>query len=339
MRPELAQAVLIVHHAVDTASKDTAWLESNAGVLDEVKAVASALKELKIDYEVESINSIEHLADVLKNRNQKIIFNLIEELPANIIDACYVPAICCAHAKACTGSDTPALILTQNKWHAKAILQAARLPCPAGAIVPPGQKFQQGKLPAGKYIVKPVSSDASEGIDASSIVDIPGKAFDKFIERIHKKFRQSALIEQFIPSREFNVSVLQYAGDVKVLPIAEIDFGAFGKNAPHLVDYSAKWHADSFAYNNTPRVIPAPLPSDAADSIRSYALAAWHASGCSGYARVDFRMDENGNLFILEINANPDISPNAGFAAALAAAKIPYEKFVEAMIQNAAEKI
>ena len=335
-----SEAVLVVHNAIDIASKKgSAWVESNAGVIDEVNAVTSSLKKLKIDYRVESIDSIEHLACVLKKREQKIVFNLIEELPANIVDACYVPAICRAHGKACTGSDTPALILAQNKWHAKAVLKAAGLPVPAGAIIAPGRRLQAEQLPAGKYIVKPAFSDASEGIDYSSIVDIPGKTFNKIIERVHKQFGQPALVEQFISNREFNVAVLQRGAEVKVLPIAEIDFSAFDKNTPRIVDYSAKWVMDSFAFNNTPRVIPADLPKDTAETIRRYAADAWHAAGCRDYIRVDFRMDENEQPFIIEINPNPDITPRDGFDSALTAAGIPYEKFIEIILRNAESRL
>ena len=328
---------MIAHNAVDTGSKDTAWLESNAGVINEVNAVASALEKLKIDYHIESIRSIGHLADVLKSRKEKIVFNLIEELPANIIEACYVPAICRAHGKACTGSDTPALILAQNKWHTKAVLKAAGLPCPAGAIIPPNKTMRPGQLPAGKYIVKPVSSDASEGIDASSIVNIPGNTIHKNISRIHKQFRQPALVEQFIQNREFNVAILQQNSAVNVLPIAEIDFSAFDKNTPRIIDYSAKWLPESFAFNNTPRVIPAKLPAVTAKLMRQYALGAWHAAGCRDYVRVDFRMGKNQQPFIIEINPNPDITPDDGFSVALTAAGISYEKFIETILQNASQ--
>ena len=114
----------------------------------------------------------------------------------------------------------------------------------------------------------------------------------------------------------------------RVLPLAEIDFSAFSDKQLKLVDYEAKWVKESFGYNNTPRIIPAPLAEPVAEKVRHLALQAWDALGCRGYARVDFRLDEKDNPYVLEVNPNPDISPDAGFAAALEAAKIPYEQFV-----------
>ena len=135
-----------------------------------------------------------------------------------------------------------------------------------------------------------------------------------------------------------NVSVIETENGVKVLPIAEIDFSAFAKKQLKIVDYDAKWIKESFGYNNTPRIIPAPLEETIAEKVRSLAIQSWKALGCHGYARVDFRLDENDSPYVLEVNPNPDISPDAGFAAALAADGILYEQFVLIMLQNAIRK-
>jgi len=135
--------------------------------------------------------------------------------------------------------------------------------------------------------------------------------------------------------RELNVSVLQKGETPDVLAIAEIDFSAFAEGQARIVDYAAKWHADSFAFNNTPRMIPAPISDSAARRVRQQALAAWNAIGCAGYARVDFRMDAAERTYVIEVNPNPDISPDAGFAAALEKNEINYESFVRLLYDNA----
>jgi D-alanine-D-alanine ligase len=126
---------------------------------------------------------------------------------------------------------------------------------------------------------------------------------------------------------------------VRVMPLAEIDFSTFTDDKPRIVGYSAKWLEDSFEYQNTPRVIPAPISQKIAQHVRQVALDVWHVLGCQDYTRVDFRLDEKGRPLIIEANPNPDISPEGGFAAALAAGHIPYAKFVEAMVSNAAGRI
>jgi len=324
---------LIIYNAVEPAAAGE-FAESQSGVLNEVNAVACALDKLAIPSAIESIASIEDLPKVLARSPQRVIFNLVEELPQDIRGACYVPAICETHGRCVTGNGTAALLLAQNKWHAKAVLSAAGVQCPGGITVFPGEAIAC-QLPAGRYFVKPAFCDASEGIDADSVVDWPGNGLVEAVLRVHTRFAQPALVEQFIAERELNVSVLQRGTKVEVLAIAEIDFAAFDSGLARIVDYSAKWHAESFAYNNTPRIIPAPISEAAARRVRSQALAAWHAIGCSGYARVDFRMDSEENTYVIEVNPNPDISPDAGFAAALEKNEINYESFVAVLYDNA----
>ena len=331
--------ILLVHNAAKSGvAGENRFEQSNAGVLEEVGVVCAALERLGIKYRIETLERLSELPGILNRSPEEIVFNLVEDLKGQTLDLCYVPALCRAYGKSCTGGDTPCLLLAQDKWQTKAILQAANLPCPAGLIVPVGEKIRITELPSGPYIVKPALSDASEGIDTDSVVDQPGPALDKAVGRIHKQLEQPALIEQFIPNRELNVALLQDGREVKVLAIAEIDFSAFDPGSKRIVDYSAKWLTDSFAYKNTPRIIPARLSEKCADSVRRYAIAAWNALGCQDYARVDFRLNEKGGIFILEVNPNPDISPDAGFAAALTAAQISFDDFVKILIDNASSR-
>ena len=338
----MRKSVLIMHHTTGrvVVGKDKFdCKKSNASVLDEVEPVTVALEHLGFAYRVKGIKEMTELPDILSRSPEKIVFNLVEDLNGHVLDFCKVPAICRAYSKVCTGGDTPCLLLTQDKWRTKAVLKAANLPCPDGVIVPIGQKIHLQDLTRGKYIVKPVFSDASEGIDAKSVVDLSSMALHKAIKRIHKQLEQPAIVEQFIPGRELNVSVLQRNGRVEVLPIAEIDFNAFGQDYPHIVDYSVKWMPDSFVYKNSPRIIPTRLPDQLAESVRTYAIATWHFLGCQDFARVDFRLDENDNIFILEVNPNPDISLEAGFVAALTAGKIDFEEFIKILLDNASARL
>lgn len=334
-------SVLILYNTADSENEtggDFLCKESNAAVLDQVNAVGFALENLGIDYRTEGVSRLEQLPTVLAGSKNEIIFNLVEELPGSITDACYVPAVCRAHGRAITGNDTAALLLAQNKWHAKAVFKTCGFACPDGVAVPVGQKLDHAGLKNGRYIVKPLLCDGSEGIDDSSVVDVPGKAAQKAVRKIHEQFNQPAIIEQFIDGRELNVSLVQSNGQFQVLATAEIDFSTFGPERLRIVDYSAKWLTDSFGYNNTPPIIPADLPAAAEKLIRRYSLELCHLVGCRDYVRVDFRMDEKGRPFILEVNPNPDISPDAGFAAALDAADISYEDFIETLLDNALQR-
>jgi ribosomal protein S18 acetylase RimI-like enzyme len=201
--------------------------------------------------------------------------------------------------------------------------------------VPIGAVFTPVSAGGGPYIVKPCARDASEGIGDSCVFAEEGPELQAAVKKIHEHFNQPALVEQYVGTREFNISILQQGDAVRVLPIAEIDFSAFEPAQARIVDYAAKWQGNSFQYKNTRRVIPAQVGEELTAGIREVSLAAWHAVGCRDYARVDLRADDTGRIFVLEVNPNPDVSPDAGFPAALAAAGLRFEEFVETVVANA----
>jgi D-alanine-D-alanine ligase len=315
------------------------WSESDAGVLMEVETVVDGLKRLGVRHRIVGVRALHEVPTVLSGGSEHIVFNLVETFQGDATEANLVPAICKAHGKAFTGSDTSCLMLTMDKGRTKAVLRDAGLPCPGGAVVPVGQTIRRSQLPAGPYVVKPAHADASEGIDSGSLVERFGTALNRAVKRVHEGFHQPAIIEQYFGHRELNVSILQRGDRVEVLPVAEIDFSAFGREHPRIVDYSAKWLTDSFGYQNTPRIIPAPLRPRLAERVRRVSLDAWFAVGCSDYARVDLRLDARGRVAILEVNSNPDIGPEGGLDAALDAAKIPYDDFLRIILDNAARRL
>ena len=142
--------------------------------------------------------------------------------------------------------------------------------------------------------------------------------------------------EQFIEGREFNLGLLAGPDGPESLPPAEIDFSAFPPEKPRIVGHRAKWEADSFEYIHTPRHFDFP-PSDVPllDRLRDLARQCWTLFRLRGWARVDFRVDAAGEPWILEVNGNPCLSPDAGFAAALEQASIPFDKGIQRIVEDA----
>jgi D-alanine-D-alanine ligase-like ATP-grasp enzyme/ribosomal protein S18 acetylase RimI-like enzyme len=331
-------SVLILYNLPDAAHAGRV-AESEAGVLAEVKAVGAALTKLEWPHRRAGIRRLRDLPSVLRISPHGVVFNLVEGFPERPEDAMLVPAVCRSFGKAVTGSDTACLTLTLDKARTKAILKAAGVPVPEGVVVPIGTPLDAGSLDQTlTYLVKPLSSDASEGIGPDSIGKPGSMVLAAAVSRVHQEFRQAAVVEQFVGEREFNVSVVARGDHVEVLPLAEIVFDDFGPDRPRIVDYAAKWHSESFEYKHTRRVLPAAVDQVVADSLRRTALAACAACGCSDYARVDFRVDASNRLYVLEVNPNPDISPEAGFPAAVASAGINYEEFVKDVVHNAARR-
>lgn len=330
------EPVLILHHAIP-APGSCHNAESDAGVLDEVEIVSETFRMLGIPVRIAAVESLARLPDLLRAAPERIIFNLVENFTDSTVDAMQVPILCEAFGRECTGNDSANMVLALDKWRTKAVLQAAGLPVPAGIIAPAGSPAKPPFPPP--WIVKPLFADASEGIHPSSVVKGSLQDLRKAVARIHEDFKHPALVESFFGTRELNVALYQQGGAVKVMPVAEIEFRGYGKDRPRIIDYAAKWHADSFECINTVRVVPAKLPRTLAKRISQAALATWQALGCRDYARVDFRLDDDGNFAILEVNPNPDISPDSGFEAALKAAGIPYRDFVKAVYGNALERL
>jgi D-alanine-D-alanine ligase len=233
-----------------------------------------------------------------------------------------VPALLESLGLPFTGCSAAALALSSDKPLAKRLLASAGLPTPA-AFAP--------QTSTGRWIVKSVWEHASLGLDDAAIV--PAERVAPTIERRRAELGGDWFAEEFVPGRELNVALLAEPAGPRVLPVAEIRFDAFAADKPRIVGYAAKWDVESFEYRNTPRSFA--VEPEIAERLRRLALDCWALFRLEGYARVDFRVDVRGAPWILEVNANPCLSPDAGFAAALLEAGIGYEAAVAAVIDDA----
>lgn len=333
MAPDLLPTLVLYNEP--RRDSDGQCLESERGVLDEVEAVVSALGHLGVPHRTLSSRYLSDVVWAVASASEPVVFNLVESFWDGPADAAHVPTVLRALGKRFTGNDSAAQILGLDKWKTKSLLRCSGIPTPEAVRVAVGDEVPEEALPRPPFIIKPADTDASEGIHPSSIVEAPGPLVREQVARIHEQFAQPALIEEYVDGRELNVSLFDLMGELEVLPIAEIDFGAFGKDRPRIVDYAAKWEKGSFAYENTPRILPARLPAPLAEEVRELCRRTWRTMGLCGYARIDLRLDERNRPYILEANPNPDISPDAGFAAALRAAGIEYHEFVRLAVLGA----
>ena len=186
-------------------------------------------------------------------------------------------------------------------------------------------------------IIKSVWEHASRGLDDENVIregdsSLVRERLQEFIARTGRPH----FAEQYIDGREFNVPLLDGPGSPRVLPMAEIDFSGFPADKPRIVGHRAKWHESSFEYNNTPRSFRVRQHDrQLVESLQRLALQCWWLFDLRGYVRVDFRVDRAGQPWILEINANPCLSLDAGFAAALAEAGISYDEAIGRIVQSA----
>ncbi len=232
-----------------------------------------------------------------------------------------------------TGSNSKTLALCQDKFRAKAVMKTYGLPTAPARLVTTPEAPLDMKLPV---IVKPNDEDASLGIYPESVAR-EEEAYKAQVSRVFQNYGRQAIVESFIDGREFNVAVMENS-EVRPLPVSEIDFTALPKGHPRILSYDAKWFEDHPLYQKTPPVCPAPIDDELRARLQALAADAFRVMGCRDYARVDMRMDNRGRVFILEVNPNPDISTNAGYARALEAAGIGYADFWKTMIDNTLQR-
>lgn len=251
------------------------------------------------------------------------VFNLCESLGGQAFTEPEAPRLLHAMGFVFTGAAYTALRRAANKREAKRRMLQAGLPTPGfGYIRRPGELPEDITLPA---VVKPVEEGGSFGITQDSVVK-DRAALGARIDETLETYRQPVLVEEYIPGREINVAVWGNR-QPQVLPISEIRFDWTDDPMKQLVTFDSKWVEDSIEYRGTPAVCPAELEPDDKAKIEATALEAYRLLGMRGYARVDMRL-KDGIPYILEVNANPDLAPDAGFFRSAKAAGFSYAGMV-----------
>jgi D-alanine-D-alanine ligase len=229
-----------------------------------------------------------------------------------------------------TGSSSATTSLSLRKHVVNSLLERAGLPVPAWRLSRPGLSMDTIAFPA---ICKPAAEDASIGIEQRSVVR-SARALTARLRDMHTCWDE-VLVQQFVDGREVNVGIL----GSEVLPVAEIDFGAMPKGMWRIVSYTSKWHTGSDEDLGAAPRCPADLSAELTAECQRIALEAWRAVGGAGYGRVDMRIDANGQPWILEVNANPDIAPDAGLARMARTIGIEYPAMIRAICTDAVSTV
>ncbi len=301
--------------------------------LDEYDKMVEKLK--KIGFSAYSLNIKDNIdtffSDYFTNKPD-VVFNFIElfrervELEASIVGLYELLGICY------TGAPPMALVNCQNKPFTKRILKHYGVNTPEFFYLDKkNHKIKNSlKFP---LIVKPALEDASVGIDNNAIVHNKRELTQR-IEYVFDKINQTALVEEYIDGREVNVSIL---GDEnpKVLPISEIDFSQMPDHLYNIVSYQAKWDPFHEAYHKTIPICPAKLPKKVQRKVEEIALKSFKIMGVRDYARVDMRLGKDNEIYVLEVNPNPDLTEDAGFMRSSKAAGYSYVKTLEKIIMLA----
>jgi D-alanine-D-alanine ligase len=326
----MMKKVVILHSDI---SPDAA--EDELDCLQQAEAIAQALrlhgyKPILLPFGLDLNQTIIKL----KSLKPLVVFNIVETLASKGSLIYFAPAILDTLQIPYTGCGTQAVFQTSNKPLSKQIMHDAGIYTPDWIEQ---EGFVSQTTSSNIYLIKSSWEHASIGLDEDSLINYTSKA--KILKEMNcrkEKLGGSCYAEAYIDGREFNVALISGKNGVKVLPIAEMLFMDYAPDKLKIVDYKAKWDADSFEYNNTIRKFDFHKEdANIISSLREIALRCWDLFSLRGYARVDFRVDNNGKPWVLEINSNPCLSRDAGFAAALQQAKIKYHEAIGLIINNA----
>lgn len=302
-------------------------LPDELDVLDQVNFIDTALQALGYNVNRRGITDdfmteIAHTAD----EGYEFIFNLVESVGQKAEILYFIPALLNMHHIPYTGCPVEATFVTASKVLARRFMKASGIPVAGGYKVSEAAEL----VPGRKYILKPVWEDGSLGITEESVF-----TFNGTLPGILKdKNDQHWFIEDFIDGREFNVSVIAGPDGPQMLPPAEMAFHDYPDDLPRIVSYKAKWVENTFQYDHTLRSFPDDLSDRLLNNIRNAVLDCWGTFNLRGYARVDIRTDADENVYVLEVNANPCISPDSGFISAAVQAGYTHEEIIRHIIND-----
>jgi len=306
---------------------------SEEAIEEEIGAVEDAIRSLGHEYLILAIHQDIHpIIHWLKEYNPDIAVNLCESVFGNTSWEMNIPALLDLFRIPYTGSPPLTLGLCQDKGKVKDILLSQGILTPRYKIFDREVSQMEGsKFP---LIVKPLHEDGSLGISKESVV-FDNEGLRRQIRYIIEKYRQPALVEEFIDGRELNVGLIETNGRVQTLPVSEIDYADFPADVPKICGYEAKWVTESMEYQRSKPICPATLDQLIQKKLEVIAVRVYKLFGCRDYARVDVRVDRAGEIYVLEVNPNPDISPQAGMSRAIKARGMTYKEFIDALLSKA----
>ncbi len=327
-------------HAAVLFNRDAMLAEGDAldaiavqAVEGAARAIAASLQSLGWTAElVPIVPDPRATLELLANLRADLVFNQVESFGGDArLEAAFCGALELA-GFAYTGSSPRTLAISLDKPLTRVVLEAAHVRVPRGAVLANGdESLEHLQFP---LIVKPAREDASHGIDRESVVRDEESARARACFVI-ERYRQPALLEEFIDGREFNLALLGEGASAEILSFGEIDFSRFAPGVPQIVTYAGKWIEGSEDWNATLTGGAKELSERERHELSHSALAAYAALDVRDYGRVDLRLDRAGRAFVVDVNPNPDISPDAGFALAAQRSGLSHARLVERIVASA----
>ena len=226
-----------------------------------------------------------------------------------------------------TGCHPRSPLLARDKSLSKKLLAYHRIPVPEFEVCRIGRPIRRPKRLPFPLTVKSLTQEASIGISQASVVDSDEKLKER-VTFIHESIRTAAIVEQYIEGRELYVGIIGNQA-LQALPVWELFFTNMPDGAKRIATDRVKW---SVKYQKKYGIDSGPareLPQEKCDEIQHLCKRAYRALELSGYARIDLRTDDAGNVWVLEANPNPQIARGEDFAASAENVGLSYEAVLQ----------
>lgn len=308
---------------------------SETDMLNHINDITSSLQLYYKNVETLAFNSdVAEVISRIESYCPDLIFNFVESIEGIANYEAYAAGLYELLGYSYTGNSPLCLGLCLNKARTKQLLLSNGVKTPGFYIARYNTKVDEStfrlKFPV---ILKLVNEDASIGISEFSVVEDMNEVNSR-LEFLFKIYKQDIIVEEYINGREFNVSILGNS----VLPVSEINFNGLPKGLPKIVTYEGKWSPNSIYFKYTNPNCPADISEELKQKIEDTARKAYMVMNCRDYARIDIRLSKSGVPYVIEVNPNPDLSTDAGFARAAAASGLTYPELLYAISNFALDR-
>ncbi|MDH4100359.1 MAG: D-alanine--D-alanine ligase [Nitrospirota bacterium] len=307
---------------------------------DDPRTIDAVVSALSTGHDAIAIEDDSDLCRKLIAAKPDIIFNMAEGVAGEDREA-RVPALLELMGIPYTGSTPATLAMTLNKATAKEILRYHSIPVAQSVIVSRNGHLSEKHGLALPLMVKPLHEGSSKGVRDNSLVHAAQELKER-ITFIHDTYRQPALVEEYLPGREFTAAILGNGDEARVLPLIEINHAALPSGANPIYSWEAKWVWDTTDKPLDIFLCPAPVDDTLKERIEQMALAAYEALRCRDWCRVDLRLDDAGVPHLLELNPLPGILPgpadNSCFPKAARAAGMEYDALIRTVVEIARKR-
>ncbi len=323
--------LLLVHEALIPPEDVSGLNESEIDRFRTEHNVLAALQNLGHAVEVVGLgDELTALRRGIRDFRPHIVFNLLDEFSGVDSYDAYVVAYLELKRQRYTGCNPRGMMISRDKVLTKRVLSSHRIATPRFHLFPFGRRFREPRRLVFPLFVKSATEDASLGIAQASVVD-DMQSLRERVEFIHEHVQTDALVEEYIDGREFYIGVL---GNQRLttFPVWEMDFGNLTRAEARIATRAVKWNSKYQTRHGISTHAAKDLSDEQSRKLERLARRIYRALHMSGYARLDLRMREDGKVFLLEANANPDLTCGEDFAESAAATGLDYEPLIKRIV-------